>query len=375
MNFDWKLLNFSELMIMLFVAVELIVVFVALGAMLWVRSSSMRRQQAYNAVRTRLIDTVGRMGGSEDDTALLQSCAAVLAGLQRDQQRRLLTELAEYAGSAGSTTDPVFAQLFTLAGLVPDARANAASRPWERLRVIREARALGDPAGLLEKLVRDDVPDVRLGAFEALCSLGRADEALVALTAVAQDGRLNRLRATDALSLARPLPADELIALVESPAAEVRQIAVAVLGQARHRTALDTLINACADVDAEVRIQALRALGELRDATGLGVILAALDDDRWEVRSEAAKAAGILALPGSAERLGKAMEDEAEWVRHNVALALVKCGQIGVATLRQAAADGNPAAQAALAEARMTPTEGPAPSLNSGRATAGMAAR
>lgn len=371
MNFDGKLLNFSELMIMLFVAVELVVVFIALGAMTYVRSSSMRRQQAYNAVRTRLIDLVGRMGGAEDDSALLQSCVAALAGLQRDQQRRLLTELAEYAGSAATGADPVFAQMFTAAGLVPDARANAASRPWERLRVIREARALGDPAGLLDRLVRDEVPDVRLGAFEALCALGRADEALVALTAVAQDGRLNRMRAIDALAMARPLPAAELVQLVESPIAEVRQIAVAVLGQSRQRSALEALINVCADVDTEVRIQALRALGELRDASALGVILAALDDDRWEVRSEAAKAAGILALPGSAERLGKALEDDAEWVRHNVALALVKCGQIGVATLRQAAADGNPAAQAALAEARLTPSEGPGPVRTAGHATTG----
>ena len=361
MNFDWRLLNFSELMILLFVAVEVVVVLIALVAMTYVRSSTMHRQQAYNIVRTRLIDQVGRMGAGQD-AELVQACLVGLATLQRDQQRRLLTELAEFAGSGGSNADPIFAQLFGLAGLVQDARANAVARPWERLRVIREARAMGDPAGLLERLARDEVPDVRLGAFEALCNLGRADEALVALSAIAQDGRLNRMRATDALSNSRPLPADALIALVESPEAVVRQVVISALGQARQRTALDCLINACADVDAEVRIQAMRALGELRDASALGVILAALDDDRWEVRSEAAKAAGILALPGSAERLSRALEDEAEWVRHNIALALVKCGQIGIAALRQAAADGNPAAQAALAEARLTPAEGASPS-------------
>ena len=356
MKFDWHMLTFSELMIMLFVVIELVVVVIALIAMSYIRSSTMRRQSAYNAVRTRLIDTIGRMG-PEGDPALFQLCLAALATLSRDQQRRLLTEMAEYAGSGGTSTDPIFAQLFGAAGLVGEARNNAGARPWERLRAIREARALADPAHMLDKLVRDEVPDVRLGAFEALCSLGRADEAVVALTTIAGDGRLNRMRTIDALAAARPVPTDELIALCESDRAEVRQVTIAALGQAKQRAALDAIVTAVTDADSEVRINALRALAELRDQSTLGVCLEALHDDRWEVRSEGAKACGVLAMPGGAEALGQALDDTAEWVRHNAALALVKCGPTGIAVLRQAASMGNASAQAALAEARLAPPE------------------
>ena len=343
-------------MILVFVVIELVVVVIALVAMTWIRSTTMRRQASYNGVRTRLIDTIGRIG-PEGDPALFQQCLAALATLNRDQQRRLLTEMAEYAGSGGTTTDPVFAQLFHAAGLVNDSRGNATARPWERLRVIREARALADPAHLLDKLVRDEMPDVRLGAFEALCNLGRADEALVALPSISADGRLTRMRVIDALAAARPFPTDELIAQVDTERAEVRQVCIAALGQARQRAALETIIDAVTDADAEVRINALRALAELRDSSTLSATLGALTDARWEVRSESAKTLGVLAMPASAEALGQALLDDAEWVRHNAALALVKCGPTGIAVLRQAAAEGNGAAQAALAEARLAPPE------------------
>ncbi len=356
MSFNWRLLTFSELMILVFVVIELVVVLLALVAMSYVRSSTMRRQMAYNAVRTRLIETIGQIG-PEGDALLTQQCLAALATLSRDQQRRLLTEMAEYAGSGGTTTDPIFAQLFATSGLVHDARANAGARPWERLRAIREARAMADPAHLLARLVRDDVPDVRLGAFEALCSLGRADESLVALPALCQDGRLNRMRVIDSLAAARPFPGQELIGLCDSERADVRQVSVAALGQARQRGALEAIITAATDSDTEVRINALRALSELREQSTHDVCLHALADDRWEVRSEAAKALGVLAQPAAAESLGQALNDDSEWVRHNAALALVKCGPTGIAVLRAAAADGNSAAQSALAEARLAPPE------------------
>lgn len=359
-GFDWRILTFSELMILVFVFVEIVVVVLALVAMMWVRSSTMRRQASYGAVKNRLIDVISKMQPGNEATSM-QQCLAALATLSRDQQRRLLTELAEYAGAGGDQTDPVFAQLYTASGLVPEARANASARPWERLRVIREGRALGDPAGLLDKMVRDAVPDVRLGAFEALCNLGRADEALVALALVSTDGRLNRLRAIDALSNSRPFPTQEAIKMCNSEVPEVRQVCVAALGQARQRSAMEVITAAVTDVDTEVRIHALRALAELREPSSATVLLSALTDERWEVRSEAAKAAGVLSTPAVAEALAKALDDDAEWVRHNAALALVRCGPTGIAALRQAAAQGNASAQSALAEARLSPAEQPGP--------------
>jgi HEAT repeat protein len=351
-----QVLTFTELLIIFFVAIELVVVVVALIAMTYVRRSTLRRQEAYESVKATLFQLITRIGPGGDPTAMAQALT-VLSQLTKDQARRLLTELAEVSGNDGAGTDPVFAELYMGAGLASEARTNATARPWERLRAIREARALADPARLLERLVRDEVPDVRLGAFEALCSLGRAQEALVALPLIAFDGRLNRIRAIDSLSASRPFPTEDVDALAYAEHAEIRQVAVAALGQALQRTTLETIVHAVTDTNAEVRIQALKALAELREPSTLQVCLGALEDARWEVRSEAARTCGVLGQGGAAEALGRLLQDPAEWVRHNAALGLIKCGPQGVATLRAAAAKGIDSASAALAEARLAPAE------------------
>jgi len=349
-------LTFTELLIVFFVLIEVIVVVVALVAMIYVRRSTLQRQEAYESVKASLFQLITRIGPGGDPTAMAQALT-VLSQITKDQARRLLTELAEISGNDGAGTDPVFAELYMAAGLAAEARSNAAARPWERLRAIREARALADPARLLERLVRDEVPDVRLGAFEALCALGRGDEALVALPLIAFDGRLNRIRAIDSLSSSRPFPTEDVDALAYAEHAEIRQVAVAALGQALQRSCLDTIVGCVTDTNAEVRIQALKALAELREPSTLQTCLGALEDARWEVRSEAAKTCGVLGQGGAADALGKLLEDSAEWVRHNAALSLIKCGPQGIASLRQAAARGIEAALSALAEARLAPAE------------------
>lgn len=343
-------ISFSELMIVLFVAIELLVVVVAIVAMMIVRGRAIRREEAFDSVKRELAHLVTRMGPGEDP-AIEQQALAVLGSLSKDHARRLLTEMSEFA-AAGEAS--VFEELYAKSNLAAEARANAIARPWERLRVIREARALSDPARLLAQLVRDEAPDVRLGAFEALCALGRADEALVAIPAVANDGRLNRVRAIDALSASKPVPEAALIALVTSDQAEIRQIVVAILGLARARAGLDAVVHAATDADAEVRIQALKSLREFSDASTLQVCISALKDERWEVRSEAARTCGALGQGGSAEAIARLLDDDAEWVRHNAALALTRCGPAGIAALRSAAARGKEAASNALAESRLT---------------------
>ncbi len=353
LSLDLSTLSFSELIIMVFVVLELIVVFVALVALVIVRSRAMRNEVAIDSARRNLTDSLATIGPGGNPGSDAKALAAV-AALSRDHARRLLTELAEQAGPGGSR---VLEDLYAKGNLAAEARANAASRPWERLRVIREARALSDPARLLSGLVRDSVADVRLGAFEALCTLGRADEALVAIAALSQDGRLNRMRVIDALSTSTPLPEKALIHMISADQPEIRQIVVATLGLARLRGGLPAIVNAVTDPDAEVRIQALRALRELNDTSVLPTTLAALHDDRWEVRSEAARTCAALGHGGAAESIAKLLDDEAEWVRHNASIALTRCGPAGIAALRSAAARGNESASSALAEARMAMTE------------------
>lgn len=353
--FRLDLLTLPELLIILFVAIELVIVVVALVAMLVVRNRSISREKAFQKTRTTLLDAVQRMTGAEPDPTAKSKAMAALGGLPRDFARRLLTEMAELAGPGGSLP---FEELYATANLAVEARANAVARPWERLRVIREARALHDPARLLAGLVRDEVPDVRLGAFEALCALSRADEAVSAIALLAQDGRLNRVRAIDAMSSASPLPVQSLVELSNAEMPDVRQIVVAVLGNARVRQAVQVVVHAVTDPDAEVRIQAVKGLRELNDPSALPVCLSALNDERWEVRSEAARTCAALGGGGAAEAIAVLLDDEAEWVRHNASLSLSRCGPAGIAALRSAAARGNESASSALAEARLSVTEG-----------------
>lgn len=352
----WKLelLTLPELLIILFVALELVVVVIALVAMLIVRNRTIRRERAMNNTRNQLLEAVQRMTGAEPDPTARSKALAALGQLSRDHARRLLTEMAELAGPHGTSA---FEELYVTASLSVEARANAVARPWERLRVIREARALHDPARLLTGLVRDEVPDVRLGAFEALCALSRADEAVAAIPLLASDGRLNRVRATDAMATASPLPVQALVELSSSELAEVRQIVVAVLGTARVRQAVQVVVRAVTDPDAEVRIQAVKGLREMNDAASLPVCLSALQDERWEVRSEAARTCAVLGGGGAAEAIAVLLDDEAEWVRHNASIALTRCGPAGMACLRASAARGNESASSALAESRLAVQE------------------
>ncbi len=354
-NFRLELLTLPELLIILFVALELVIVLVALVAMLIVRNRAISREKAFQTTRAALLDAVQRMTGAEPDPTAKSKALAALGSLSRDFARRLLTEMAELAGPTGTAA---FEELYAASNLAVEARANAVARPWERLRVVREARALHDPARLLAGLVRDEVPDVRLGAFEALCALSRADEAVVAIPLLAADGRLNRVRAIDAMSAASPLPVQAMVELSNSEIADVRQIVVAVLGTARVRQAVQVVVHAVTDPDAEVRIQAVKGLREMNDASALPVCLSALQDERWEVRSEAARTCGALGGGGAAEAIAVLLDDEAEWVRHNASLALSRCGPAGIAALRSAAARGNESASSALAEARLSVTEG-----------------
>ena len=350
MNFSLDSLTFTQLIIVIFVAIELVVVAVALVAMIWVRARAIQREQVYANARRDLLHCVQMMTGIHPNPAAKPRAVTILSSLTRDHARRLLTEMAEEAGREGAIP---FEELYGAVNLGAEARANANARPWERLRAIREARALSDPARLLKGLSLDQVPDVRLGAFEALCSLGRADEAVAGLPLLADDGRLNRMRAIDALVASTPLPQAAMIELARSQSTAIRQIVVAVLGMARVREGVEVVIHAVTDVDAEVRIQAVKALREMRDASALAVVLSALDDERWEVRSEATRTAAVLGGGGAAEKIALRLDDSAEWVRHNAAIALSQCGPQGLSCLRAAAAKGNHGASNALAEARL----------------------
>ncbi len=350
---SFEQLSLAEIIVIIVVAVEVVIVLAAIVTLVILRRRAMQREQRYDRARNELSEIIQEFGGPEDASAR-RGAYAVVQRLGKDSGRRLLVELGEFL-----TIDLVepLASVFVEAGLAQESRQASKRRPWERLRVIREARALNDPADLLSGLIRDESPDVRLSAFEALCALGRAGEALVALPEISTDGRLVRMRAVDALASTEPLPINELSQLSESDSSDLRLITVGALGRAGAREAVQVIINAVTDTDVEVRIEALRSLREMEDRSALPACIAALKDEFWEVRSAAAGTVADLGGDGAAEHLGPLLDDSAEWVRHNAALGLRRCGAAGIATLREAAKHGNESASAAIAEHRLQ-TEG-----------------
>lgn len=346
-------LSLSEIIVILVVVIEVLIVLAALIALGVMRRRAIGREARYDRARNEVSEAMPELTG--DDPA--QARARIKAAVSRiglDSGRRLLTELAEFMTLEHATE---LAAIFGELGFAAASAGDARKRPWERMRCIREARALGDPANVLESVVRDTLPDVRLAAFEALCSLGRAEAAMVSLPEIVKDGRLARTRAIDALASADPLPLEPLIGAAHGETGELRQVAIGALGRSGSTDAIEVLIDAVTDADVEVRIEALRALQALDDPVALPAALRALQDEFWEVRSAAVATAGTLGGDGAAKDIAKLLDDDAEWVRHNAALALTRCGPLGTAALREAAARGNENASSALAEHRLA-TEG-----------------
>ncbi len=343
-------LSFGEFVVLIIVVFEIAIIVATLLLLLVMRRRAISREESHERARKEIADELANILDANDE-GLHQRMLRLIRGLPADIARRLLTELAEYVPveSVGGLR-----RLYLESGLAEAARASALKRPWERLRVIRESRALNDPVDQLAELIKDDSPEVRLAAFEALCGLGRSEEALVALRLIAEDGRLSRLRVVEALAIAEPFPVEALRDLAKTDRAELREVIMGAFGRAHAREALDTLIEGVTDEDVEVRIQALRSLDEIGDPAALPACLSALNDEFWEVRSAAVRTCASLGGEGAAEAIAKLLDDDAEWVRHNGALALSRCGAQGLAALRAAAARGNSNASSALAEHRLS---------------------
>ena len=347
---EWGL-TFGESAALFALIVEVLIILVALIWLALMRYNTGRRESKRRRLRDALAELLPQVIDAPNDAALYDRTLKAVERVPADLARTTLTEMAEYM--ATDAAHFIYRRLFLDAGLANAARINASRRPWERLRVIREARALGDPADLLTKLINDDDIAVQLGAFEALGSLSRAEEALPALPKVARDGRLSRSRAIESLAAADPLPIESMRVMADDESPHVRQVIVGAFGRAHCDDAIDVMVAAVTDVDVEVRIEALRALTELEDRAALPAAIEALRDEFWEVRSRAVQCVAKLGGDAAVPHLAPLLDDSAEWVRHNCALALSRCGPSGVAALQEAAARGNDNASSALAEARL----------------------
>lgn len=227
------------------------------------------------------------------------------------------------------------------ARLVGDLRARS---PITRGRAVLLLSRLGtdDAAGLLEPLLRDPDPDVRLAACAGLAELG-TPAAADALVAALGAGRMTPERVIE--RLAAPWALAPLLAALEAPPAApsaggppVRALLARTLGLIGDPAAVTPLVGLLTGGDAheEERISAARALGEIGDPAAAGVLVDALADSSWPVRAQAAKALGALRAADAVPALAGLLGDPAWWVRSGAARALREIGPAGIAALEEA---------------------------------------
>lgn len=149
-------------------------------------------------------------------------------------------------------------------------------------------RARAEVAWALVVVLEDPIPAVADAAAQAVGSIGAGPEIIARVLTMLREGSV-----------------------------QARRAAITVLGLLESPLAYDGLLNALADRDAEVRQRAIAALGELGDRRAVPAIEARLRHDTSEgVRTEAAYRLGTLSDEGSLPILrAAAIEDPNARVR------------------------------------------------------------
>lgn len=171
---------------------------------------------------------------------------------------------------------------------------------WALGNLGEQVQAHATPA--LLHLMEDPVPAVAEAAAQAIGSIGAGPEVIAQLVTILTEGSLPARRsAISALGLLEsPLAYDGLLNGLLDGDAEVRQGAIAALGELGDRRAAPSIMTRMRhDTDAGVRTQAAYQLGTLGDETALPALrTAAVDDSSEQVRRWAQHAIEALSSSG-----------------------------------------------------------------------------
>ncbi len=186
----------------------------------------------------------------------------------------------------------------------------------------------------LERLLRDDDPEVRGSAARGLGALA-SPEAAWSLVDALHAGLLPSDRVLE--QLGHPFAVHVLLdAFHVSELAAIRGDIADALGLARALPALHAIASLIRFGTERERIKACRALGRLARIEAVPLLLEGLDDEAWVVRAQAAAALGRIGDGRAVRPLEDALTDTAWWVRANAAEALRACGEPGRDALRRA---------------------------------------
>jgi HEAT repeat protein len=181
----------------------------------------------------------------------------------------------------------------------------------------------------LREALRDTDEEVRAAAAEALEQL----EALLAMDdivrALKTGNRGQRVRALLALEKVQGSRVyAPLLAALKVADADIRSVAIKVLGHKKHPASVDYLVRHLKDPHPAVRVHAANALGNFRDRRLVPCLAAVLDSEDEELVRSATESLGRIGAVEAEDVLLGLLRDHRPGVRQAAARAL---GSLGVA--------------------------------------------
>lgn len=271
-----------------------------------VRGLAQRRRQRLISRYRPLVDTIVQHGPAVETLTRLRRVPA--------SHRSILADLL--LAPLHATRGPVVSHLREAAaaiGLVDEWKTQRQHRHWWRR--ADSVRALGlveEPSALplILRALDDEHKEVRAAAVDAAGRLGD-DRAIPALLAHLTDApHYQRVRIVDALWSLGPAVTPALVDLARTRPDCTRLVAD-VLGMIGTTTAIDPLLEWCADPRSEVRAAALSALGSLGlDDRSYYFAVKALGDADPLARAMAARALGRGRREDAAGYLAARLDDE-----------------------------------------------------------------
>ncbi len=277
---------------------------------------------------------------------LILASATVAAAQERPWLERLAGPTAAASLSAGNaeTRRAAARRLGTRGAAAPAVEALARALQGERDVDVRSeiVRSLGLRGGapaeeaLVEAFRESDLATANavartLGAFRTPAAIGALVDGLAdpRLLGPARQGLLRAGRAA--------VPA----LLTASSSAELRHVAIELLGALRDRRATPVVVEALRDQRAEVCLVALRAVAEIADDRASPMVLRLLSEgpEDAELRAAALDALGAVGAPEHASAVRAALDDPEFATRRAALEALVRLDPpAGVARMEQAVA-------------------------------------
>jgi HEAT repeat protein len=295
--------------------------------------------------------------------------AVALPRLRRGQVARFETLASELVRKVRGEGRDRLAQLLADSGAVTAARRRC--RYWGASRRVAAADFLatvGDHASAptVRPMLRDRSFEVRTAAARSIGRIGDETDVARLLATLEADRSVPFATVADALIQLGPPAIPGLRDGLRSPNVDVRAVCSEALGLLGAVDAVEDLLAHLHPVeDDEIRIRCTRALGRIgtpRAVAPLARITSTTEPAT--LRAVAVRSLGRLGGPAAVAALAPLLDDDVHTVAVNTAGALLACGDIGSAALRERAARpgrGAGYAREALARAEAVVPEGSPP--------------